>query len=103
MRAVAANITVANRIGFIFLLMLIDKLRRQSARSKLLTFPSSQRRGGCAEGADGVVRVAKLFSRADYPGATRHPSSARLSLPRKYRRRGRGADEVLGRRIGMPA
>src|SRR5206468_1380661 len=28
------------------------------------------------------------------------PPSARLSLPRKYRRRGRGADEVVGRRIG---
>src|SRR5438094_3449135 len=36
MRAVAANITVANRIGFIFLLMLINKLRRHSARRKFL-------------------------------------------------------------------
>src|SRR5207249_1178151 len=31
------------------------------------------------------------------------PPLSRLSLPRKYRRRGRGADEVVGRRIGMPA
>src|SRR5439155_3835998 len=49
MRAAAANITVANRIGFIFLLMLIDKLRRQFARSKLLNtwnpHPARQPRG----------------------------------------------------------
>src|SRR5881275_2430888 len=32
-------------------------------------FPSSQRRGGCAEGADGVVRPAKCFCRTDHPGA----------------------------------
>src|SRR5438309_4953243 len=35
------------------------------------TFPSSQRRGGCAErsdGADGVVRPAKASRRTDHPG-----------------------------------
>src|SRR2546425_4940456 len=49
------------------------------------TFPSSQRRGGCAEqseGADGVVSSAKHFGRADHPGASRHPSSARRRIVR---------------------
>ena len=32
-------------------------------------FPSLKRRGGCAEGADGVVISAKCFGRADHPGA----------------------------------
>src|SRR5438093_8414562 len=51
-------------------------------------FPSSQRRGGCAEGADGVVRPAKCFCRTDHPGApasiklSRHPSSARRGIIR---------------------
>src|SRR5439155_15879485 len=61
-------------------------------------FPSSQRRGGCAEGADGVVRTAKCFGRTSieaspyragasrHPGApasiklSRHPSSARRGI-----------------------
>src|SRR2546426_9387036 len=61
-------------------------------------FPSSQRRGGCAEGADGVARSAspigrslnrrpaKRFGRTDHPGApasiklSRHPSSARRGM-----------------------
>src|SRR5438093_2171575 len=41
-------------------------------------FPSSQRRGGCADsqragGADGVVRPAGLFRRTDHPGAIAPP------------------------------
>src|SRR5438093_3258933 len=36
-------------------------------RSFLYTFPSSQRRGGCAEGADGVVRPAKSFAELTTP------------------------------------
>ena len=36
-------------------------------------FPSSQRRGGCAEGADGVVRPAGMFRRTDHPGAIAPP------------------------------
>src|SRR5438876_8746938 len=52
-------------------------------------FPSSQRRGGCAErseGADGVVRPGKCLGRTDHPGApasiklSRHPSSARRGM-----------------------
>src|SRR3989449_1077710 len=51
-------------------------------------FPSSQRRGGCAErseGADGVVRSAKHSGRPDHPGASvlrlsRLPSSARRGI-----------------------
>src|SRR6058998_388223 len=42
--------------------------------------PSSQKRGVCAEGADGVVRPAKRFGRTDHPGASRHPSSARRGM-----------------------
>ncbi len=52
---------------------------------ELGTFPSSQRRGGCAErseGADGVVRPATRFGRPDHPGALRHPSSARRGILR---------------------
>ena len=36
-------------------------------------FPSSQRRGGCAEGADGVVRPAGMFRRTDHPGPIAPP------------------------------
>ena len=51
-------------------------------------FPSSQRRGGCAErseGADGVVSSATHFGRTDHPGASawrlsRLPSSARRGI-----------------------
>src|SRR5262249_15716553 len=47
-------------------------------------FPSSQRRGGCAEGADGVVGSAERFRRTDHPGAASFEASpyrARASRP----------------------
>src|SRR5213593_4738103 len=58
-----------------------------SSNSATPSFPSSQRRGGCAErseGADGVVRVAKRLGGTDHPGA---PASIKLScLPSSARR-----------------
>src|SRR5437867_8288689 len=73
MRAVAANITVANRIGFIFLLMLIDKLRRQFARSKLLnTWNPHPARQPCG------CRAASPRGRGTAQRAVQPPSISRL-------------------------
>jgi hypothetical protein len=42
-------------------------------------FPSSERRGGCAEGADGVVIPDGQFE-TDHPSASRHPYFSRRGI-----------------------
>ena len=44
---------------------------------KIMVFPSSERRGGCAFGADGVVMLEQCFEN-DHPGAVAPPRLSAL-------------------------
>src|SRR5206468_4699938 len=51
--------------------VIANAIKKQSVLSLIVvllgTFPSSQRRGGCAEGADGVVRAANVSAELTTP------------------------------------